>query len=128
MPLLVYSNPDFTPNTVIRSAQVNAKYNDIKTLLNTTKLDDANIQDAGLTRATKLKAGTANYVLINDADGKMSQEANLAVSRGGTGLSVTLTIADAGKVFQVNALGTAIELAAPPESAGTKLYTFYRFT
>lgn len=126
MPLLVYSYPDFTPNTTILSAQVNAKYNDIKTLLNTTKLDDSNIQDAGLTRATKLKTGTANYVIINDEDGKMSEEAQLSVSRGGTGLSLSLTTGDAGKVIQVNAAGTAMELAAPPESAGSKLYIYNR--
>lgn len=126
MPLLVYSYPAFTPNTVIQSAKVNAKYDDIKTLLNTTKLDDLNLQDAGITRASKLKAGTANYVLINDADGKMSQEASLSVNRGGTGLSLTLVSGDAGKVIQVNALGTALELAAAPESAGTKLYLYNR--
>jgi hypothetical protein len=44
MPLLVYSYPAFTPNTVIQSAKVNAKFTDISTLLNTTGLDDTNIQ------------------------------------------------------------------------------------
>lgn len=125
MPLLTYSYPDFTPNTVILSAQVNAKYNDIKTLLNTTKLDDTNIQDAGLTRASKLKAGTANYVVINGSDGKMSEEAQLSASRGGTGLNLSFT-GNAGQVLQVNAGETALELAAAPESPGTKLYIFNR--
>lgn len=127
MPLLVYSYPDFTPNTVIVSARVNAKYNDIKTLLNVTKLDDTNLQNAGITRATKLKLGTADHVIINDATGAMSSEAQLAVTRGGTGLNLVLT-GNAGKVLQVNSGETALELAAPPESSGSKLYIFNRLT
>ena len=127
MPLLVYSFPDFTPNTVIRSAQVNAKYDDIQQLLNVTKLDDVNIQDAGITRASKLKAGTANYLLINGSDGKMSEEAFLSLSRGGLGQSITLSIADAGKILQVAPDGTAFTLAPTPESPGSKLYVFNRF-
>jgi hypothetical protein len=127
MPLLVYSYPDFTPNTVIRSAQVNAKYNDIKTLLNVTKLDDSNIQDAGITRGTKLKLGTANHVLINSGTGAMSSEATLSPTRGGLGASLTLTVGDARKTLQVNAGGTGFELVQAAESAGTKLYNFSRF-
>lgn len=127
MPLLVYSYPAFTPNTVIVSAQVNAKYDDIKTLLNTTGLDDSNIQNAGITRATKLKLGTASHVLINDGTGAMSSEAQLATSRGGTGANISFTAADAGKVLQVNPSGTAISLEAAPESASGKLYNLSRF-
>lgn len=128
MPLLTYSYPAFTPNTVIQSAKVNAKFTDIQTLLNTTKLDDTNIQDAGITRASKLKAGTANYVVINGSDGKMSEEAALSPSRGGIGISVTLSSGDAGKVVQVNPAGTAFELAQTPESPGTKLYIYNRLS
>lgn len=84
MPLLSYSVADFVPGTKIRSADVNSRFNDIKVLFNTTGLDDTNIQNAGITRATKLKTGTANYVLINASDGTMSEEQKLAISRGGT--------------------------------------------
>jgi hypothetical protein len=126
MPLLTYSNPPFTPNTVIRSALVNAKYTDIQTLLNTTKLDDVNLQDAGITRSSKLKAGTPSYVIVNDTDGKMSEVVALAPSQGGTGLQITPTSGDAGKVLQVGTDGN-FELAAPPESPGTRLYVFNRF-
>jgi hypothetical protein len=87
MPALTYSVSDFVAYTKILSASVNAKFTDIRTLLNTTKLDDDNIQNAGITRATKLKLGTANHVLINDGTGAMSSEAALAASRGGTGQS-----------------------------------------
>lgn len=125
MPLLVYSYPDFTPNTVILSARVNAKFNDISTLLNTTKLDDTNIQDAGITRSTKLKVGTANYVLINAADGTMSEEAQLSTSRGGTGVSLSPTALDVGKVLQIDSSGSFV-LSTPPESPGSKLFNYSR--
>ena len=126
MPLLSYSYADFTPNTVIQSAQVNAKFNDIKTLLNTTKLDDTNIQNAGLTRATKLKTGTANYVLINDGTGAMSEEAALSPTRGGLGTSLTLTGADTGKPLVVNGSGTGFDATNAPETVSGKLYMYNR--
>lgn len=128
MPLLVYSYPDFTPNTVIQSAKVNAKYDDIKQLLNVTGLDDTNLQAAGITRASKLKAGTANYVVINGSDGKMSEEATLSPTRGGLGIAMTLDSSQAGFVAQVNAAGTAFQLANAPESAASKVYASTRFT
>lgn len=127
MPLLVYSYPDFTPHTVILSAQVNAKYNDIRTLLNTTKLDDDNIQNDGITRASKLKPGSANYVLINDGSGEMSEEVYLATTRGGLGTSLTLTPGDANKYLQVNSGGTAIGLNSSAESAAVKFYALNRY-
>lgn len=80
MPALTYSNPDFVAFTKIKSAEVNAKFNDIQTLLNTTGLDDSNIQDDGITRATKLKAGTSNAVVVNDSSGDMT---DIAISNGG---------------------------------------------
>lgn len=127
MPLLVYSNPDFVPNTLIKSADVNAKYNDIKTLLNVTGLDDVNIQTHGITRGTKLKLGTPNGAVYNDGTGAMTDAAALPPLSGGTGLSLTLTSANAGQVPQVNAAGTAFQLASPPDSAGTKLYIYNSF-
>jgi len=86
MPALTYSFADFTAYTRIESAKVNAKFTDIKTLLNTTKLDSTNVQQYGLTR-DRLAAGTAGHVVINDGSGYLSSEAALAVTRGGTGLS-----------------------------------------
>lgn len=128
MPALTYSYPPFTPNTVISSTKVNAKFTDISTLLNTTGLDDTNIQNAGITRASKLKAGTANYVVVNGSDGKMSEEAQLGLGQGGTGLDLsTITSADAGKVVSVNALGTALQLSVVPAAPAGNLYNVFRF-
>lgn len=128
MPLLVYSYPPFVANTVIQSAKVNAKFSDISTLLNTTGLDDTNLQNAGITRSTKLKAGTANYAVYNDALGKLTEAAALPILSGGTGLSLTLSGGDAGKTFQVNGAGTSIVLTSPSAGPASLLYNLYRFT
>lgn len=124
MPLLTYPTPDFTPFTTIRSADVNGKFTAIQTLLNTTGLDDANIQNAGITRATKLKLGSANHVVINDGTGAMSSEAALAASRGGLGAAFTLSAGVAGQVPAVNTAGTAFELATPSD-ANSRLYSYF---
>lgn len=129
MPALSYtsSNFPFTPFTKIYSADVNTCFNDIKTLLNTTKLDDTNLQNAGITRATKLKTGTASYVLINDGTGAMSEEQYLSTTRGGLGVSMAISgSTDAEKVPSVNVSGTAFQLAAAPTPPPVKIFNFYR--
>lgn len=125
MPLLTYPTSDFVPFTKILSADMNGKLNAIKTLLNVTGLDDTNIQNVGITRATKLKTGTASYVIINDGTGAMSEEATLAISRGGLGTALMPTVS--GQVIQVNAGGTGFTLAAPPTSATGNIFNYYRF-
>jgi len=100
MPALTYSNSDFVAFTKIKSAEVNAKFNDIQTLLNTTRLDDDNIQDDGITRATKLKAGTSNAVVVNDSSGDLT---DLTLVNGGllSQLSGALTAVPAGTQGQL---------------------------
>jgi len=46
---------------------------------------DADINAAAAIARTKLAAGTADHVIINDPSGVLSSEAQLALSRGGTG-------------------------------------------
>lgn len=72
MPLLTYTAASFpfTAFTKIISADVNTCFNDIKTLLNTTKLDDTNIQNAGITPTTKLNqtgSTTGQFLSSNGA-------------------------------------------------------------
>lgn len=55
---------------------------------------------------TKIASGTINQVLINDGSGAMSSEAQLAVSRGGTGLG---SLGTANQLLGVNAGVTANE-------------------
>lgn len=119
------------------SANINQDKADIRSRLNwaggtdaTTGLGDDNLQSVaasggGLTRATKLKLGTASYVLINSGTGAMSEEAQLATSRGGTGLNVVPGSQSAGDVVQINSALTAFEVAAPSAvSASLRLYQF----
>ena len=132
MPALVYTSANFpfTPFTKIYSADVNTCFVDIRTLLNTTGLDDTNLQNAGITRATKLKTGTAGYVLINHAStGVMSEEQYLGMSRGGMGINTTPAgVSDAGKVLAVTAAGTGYEITdAITAPAPLKIFNFYRF-
>jgi hypothetical protein len=94
-------------------------------LLNTTGLDDTNLQNAGITRATKLKTGTANYVVINGSDGKMSEEQYLAVSRGGLGTALTPSGGNNGYTVQSN--GSTFVLAPPSNTPASNVYNFYRF-
>lgn len=129
MPALTYTSANFpfTPFTKIYSADINTCLNDIKTLLNTTGLDDTNIQNAGITRGTKLKLGTAGYVVINSGTGAMSEEQYLATSRGGLNADVTPAGAsDSGKALVVNAAGTAFQLA-PVSNSPLTLYAFYSY-
>lgn len=55
---------------------------------------------------SKLASGTASHVLINDGSGVMSSEAQLAISRGGTGLS---SLGSANRLLGVNSGATALE-------------------
>jgi hypothetical protein len=54
-----------------------------------TGLADANIASGAAIARTKLASGTASHVLINDGSGVASSEAQLAVTRGGTGVSTS---------------------------------------
>ncbi len=52
---------------------------------------------------TKLAGGTINHVLINDGSGDMSSEAQLATSRGGTGVNSTAVFPSSGTVVTTDA-------------------------
>lgn len=121
---LTYTIADFIPFTKIVSGDVNQRFTDIANRVNwdgttsTTGLADGNIQSntvsgGGLTRATKLKAGTANNVVINDSSGNLSEEAHLALSRGGTGQDLSSLTGLGGKAIVVNASETGLGLGTP---------------
>lgn len=86
MPTFAYTVSNFTPFTKIRSADVNTRFQDLVTFLNTTKLDNDNIQDAGLS-LSKLKkdSGTAGQFVSNNgttvlwADSPLSAQFNRIV-------------------------------------------------
>lgn len=63
-----------------------------------TNIANANIKAGAAIARSKLAAGTADHVLIHDASGVMSSEAQLAKTRGGTGVSSTATFPSSGTV------------------------------
>lgn len=143
MPTFAYSNSDFIAFTKARAADVNTRFSDVKTFFNTTKLDDDNLQDAGITRATKLKAGTAQSFVTNGLLGVMSQvtasnnttlykdntgilvSGQLTALAGGTGQSFDTTTFQTDDVIKISA--SAFTVGAAPTPSPVKIYNFYRF-
>lgn len=138
---LVYTISAYTPFTKILSANANQDKTDIQSRINwaggsdaTTGLGDDNLQSntasgGGLTRASKLKAGTASYVVINDVTGKLSEEAQLATSRGGTNLNIVPASQQPGDVLQINSTSTALIIGAPTGvPASLRIFQFRNFT
>lgn len=75
---------------------------------------DNNIDASAAIARTKVANGTADHVIINNGSGTLSSEAQLSVSRGGTGLSALGT---SNQVLGVNNAGNAAEYKTI--SAGT---------
>jgi hypothetical protein len=144
LPALVFPTGDFQPFTKILSSEVNGKFNAIKTLLNTTKLDSTNVQQYGLS-LDRLNGVVVNGFIADDASGHvvaLTTSANqtvytstngvvtvgqLPAIAGGTGLSYVLTSVDTGKVLQVNATGSALTFDTTPPPATDKVLAFYNF-
>lgn len=134
MPLLSYSaitDYPFQPFTKIYSADTNAMFATISTLLNSTLLDRVNIQVHGLTRYTSssnLAAGTANYVVFNDGNGDLTEAAQLPTAQGGLGFAPTISGGTAGNALVVNNLGTGFTLAPVPALPALNVYNFQQFS
>lgn len=77
----------------------------------TTSIVNGDVAVAAAIARSKLASGTASHVLINDGSGVMSSEANLAVSRGGTGAGSftanNVLLGNGTSAFQVVAPGTS---------------------
>jgi hypothetical protein len=134
MPLLSYSaitDYPFQPFTKIYSADINAMFSTIQTLLNTTKLDSANVQVHGLVRngsSSNLAAGTANYAVYNDSSGNLTEAAQLPVAQGGLGSDLTPTgPQQAGQSIVVNAAGTGFQLSSASASSAA-VFNYYNFS
>jgi hypothetical protein len=157
---LSYSISAFSPYTKIISADMNTLFRtDLLNRINwaggssaTTGLGDDNLQSntasgGGLTRSTKLKAGTARAFIVNASDGTMTEvvptanqtiytdasniptAGTLPVLAGGTGLSVTIGSQLPGDVFQVNSTSTAMVLSQPTAvPASLKIFQFLSFS
>lgn len=62
------------------------------------QITNADVATNAAIARSKLANGTADYVLINNGSGVMSEEAQLARTRGGTGVSSTATFPTSGVV------------------------------
>jgi hypothetical protein len=78
---------------------------------------NANIDAAAAIARTKLANGTADHVLINNGSGVMSSEAQLSVTRGGTGQS---TYTD-GQLLIGNSTGNTLSKATLTQGAGVTI-------
>ncbi len=131
MPTLVIPNT-FTPNTVALSAQVNANFTAVTTLINTTGLDSSNLANNAVTTAKITDAAVTRAKLAPAAVGKIavkaSQTANYTVdptiddlipcSASGGAFTITLptaVAAGAGYTVQIKrtdlTLGNAVTIA-----------------
>jgi predicted enzyme related to lactoylglutathione lyase len=71
----------------------------ISTALNSAAaLSDGAIASGAAIARSKFASGTADHVIINDASGNLSSEAQLSKSRGGTGISSTADFPASGTV------------------------------
>lgn len=99
----------------VDSSKIDFTYSDATPSITATIVADslvnADINTAAAIARSKLAVGTADHVVINSGTGAFSSEANLAVSRGGTGLG-TLT---ANNVILGNGT-TAVQFVAPSTS------------
>lgn len=73
-------------------------WNIIDKTLPTGTIVNADISASAALARSKVASGTANHVVINDGSGNLSSEAQLAGTRGGTGVSSTATFPASGVV------------------------------
>jgi len=102
-------------------------------------ISNSSINASAAIDRSKIASGTANHVVINDGSGNLSSEANLAVSRGGTGAGTftanNVLLGNGTSAFQVVAPGTSGNVltsngttwtSAAPSGGGTATWgTFY---
>lgn len=67
-------------------------------LLSSSTLVDADISASAAITRSKIAVGTADHVVINSGTGALSSEAQLARTRGGTGVNSTATFPSSGVV------------------------------
>ena len=133
---LIYSISPYIPFTKILSADANQDKTDIQNRINwaggtdaTTGLGDDNVQSntaagGALTRATKLKKGTANYAVFNDGTGAMTEAASLPLQSGGTGS--VLVIGNEEDTLQV--ISGVIVFGVPPVPPSLRPVSFHLYS
>jgi len=93
---------DISTAQTLTNKSINADANTI------TNIDNADIKAAANIERSKIAAGTADHVVINDGSGNLSSEAQLSVSRGGIGIGSYTT----GDILYASGASTLAKLAA----------------
>lgn len=94
---IAYSKLNLTGGVV--NADVNASAAIAYSKLNlATSIVNADVAAAAAIARTKIANGTADHVVINNGSGTLSSEAQLAATRGGTGISSTATFPTSGVI------------------------------
>lgn len=98
-----YQLPDVATNDVLvsnnsSSTFTNKTFDADGTGNSITNIENADIKTGAAIARNKLASGTASHVIINDGSGVFSSEAQLATSRGGTGVNSTATFPSSGVI------------------------------
>lgn len=116
MPILTIPN-NFQPQTKIYSAEVNANFAAVTTLLNTTGLDNTNIQNNGINPLTKLdaSAGAANQILRKVGSAlAWSDEQTTLLTQGIINIAVAASVASSALTISLTQQdGTALSSSEP---------------
>lgn len=86
-------------------------------------ITDAKVSAAAAITRSKIASGTASHVVINDGSGNLSSEAQLATSRGGTGVNSSATFPTSGTVATVPSSGVVKSNGSVLSSANVNLAT-----
>lgn len=86
---------DLRFNTLTNGPQITITSNANTFLFDVVNLMNSNIAAGANIERNKLASGTLNHVLINNGSGEMSSEAQLALSRGGSGQATAAAAFDA---------------------------------
>jgi hypothetical protein len=78
-----------------------------------SNIENADIKAGAAIARTKLASGSNNHVIINDGSGVLSSEAQLAGTRGGTGVNSTATFPTSGVVVTEAAAETLTNKTIP---------------
>ena len=103
---LQFYNIDAGDGTI--DVSLNAGDNEVEIKVASDSITNTQINSAAAIARSKLGTGTADYVVINDGSGNFSEEATLAVSRGGTNSGTALN----NNRVMVSSSGAIVEAAA----------------
>jgi hypothetical protein len=94
---VLLGNGSNVPTSTALSGDVTVNSSGV-TAISSGAVVNADVNASAAIDRSKLASGTASHVVINDGSGVMSSEAQLATSRGGTGVNSTATFPTTGTV------------------------------